>query len=214
MNTNNAEGYKRYNNFQVSTIDKDFKPYSNGDSSDKQHSITQEPTIEYEETSNYLVVSSKNRDLVNYPKSNTYLYNMEFDYKNITRVELIQAIIPDKNSVTSEPYLLLKINELDNIMDSSDRHISDSFAILQLAPPTVAGTFIQIDKRIHENVVLHYKTPKASLSKFTVSITDLDGTPFEFGGDGTSDKEFQNTFIFKVTTSDKNRKLLKNRRIY
>lgn len=177
-------------------------------------SVVQESNIEYESKCNYLVISSKDRDIINYPKSNFYVVNLENEYKNISSVSLVQAIIPDKNSVTSEPYLLLKINELDNVMESNDRHISDAFAIIQLTPPTVTGTFIQNDSRIHESTVLHYKTHKASLSKITISITDSDGTPFEFGGDSTRTKAYQNTFVFKIVTIEKNRKVLQNRNVY
>lgn len=177
-------------------------------------SVVQESSIEYETKFNYLVISSKDRDITNYPKSNYYVINLETEYKNIASVSLVQAIIPDKNSVTSEPYLLLKINELDNVMDSNDRNISDAFAIIQLTPPTVSGTFIQNDSRIHESTVLHYKTHKASLSKITISITDYQGIPFNFGGDGTTTKDFQNTFVFKIVTVEKNRKVLQNRNVY
>lgn len=177
-------------------------------------SVVQESGIEYETKCNYLVISSKDRDIINYPKSNYYVVNLENEYKNISSVSLVQAIIPDKNSVTSEPYLLLKINELDNVMDSNDRHISDAFAIIQLTPPTVPGTFIQNDSRIHESTVLHYKTHKASLSKITISITDYNGVPFEFGGDSTTTKDYQNTFVFKIVTVEKNRKVLQNRNVY
>lgn len=188
--------------------------YKNAHSQAQNLSVVQESGIEYETKFNYLVISSKDRDIINYPKSNSYVVNLENEYKNISSVALVQAIIPDKNSVTSEPYLLLKINELDNVMDSNDRHISDAFAIIQLTPPTVSGTFIQNDSRIHESTVLHYKTHKASLSKITISITDYNGVPFNFGGDGTTTKDYQNTFVFKIVTVEKNRKVLQNRNVY
>jgi hypothetical protein len=177
-------------------------------------SVVQESGIEYEKKCNYLVISSKDRDIINYPKSNHYVVNLENEYKNISSVTLVQAIIPDKNNVTNEPYLLLKINELDNVMDSNDRNISDAFAIIQLTPPTVSGTFIQNDSRIHESTVLHYKTHKASLSKITISITDTEGVPFDFGGDSSTAKAYQNTFVFKIVTVEKNRKVLQNRNVY
>ena len=177
-------------------------------------SVSQESNIEYDNKCNYLVISSKDRDIVNYPKSNYFVVNLENEYKNISSVSLVQAIIPDKNNVTDEPYLLLKINELDNVMDSNDRNISDAFAIIQLTPPTKPNTFIQNDSRIHENTVLRYKTHKASLSKITISITDYTGVPFEFGGDGTRVKDYQTTFVFKIITIEKNRNVLQNRNVY
>lgn len=161
--------------------------------------------IEYEDETHFLVISSADRDLTMHPSSNRFTLELTEDYKNIFSVELIQAIIPDRNQVTQEPYLLLKIDELERTMKSNNKHISNAFAILQPAKPTVADHFIQLDKRIAENVILYYKTPKASLSKLTVTVTDFLGQPFDFGGDNTLDKEHQITFVLKIVCRIKSR---------
>ena len=179
-----------------------------------QLSISQEPEIEYETTFHDLVVGSRSRDLLSYPFSNHYSINLNKEYRNIKSIALVQAIIPDQNSVTNEPYLLLKINELSNNLDSNDSNISDSFAIIQLAQPTLSGTFIQNDSRIHQNSVLYYKTPKAQLSKMTITITDADGIPFNFGGNNSLVKAYQNIFVFRIVTEEKNRKVLQNRSVF
>lgn len=173
-----------------------------------------EQDIEYELHEMYLTVSSRDRDVAQYPKSNTYTLQFPIEFKNVYSIELIQGIIPDQNSVTNEPYLLLKIAELEDLMVSNDRNISDAFAILQLSKPTATGTFIQIDKRIHENVIKYYKTPKATLSKMTISITDVDGIPFDFGGDSTLTKAYQNTFVFKIVCMEKKRAVLQHRNVF
>ena len=112
--------------------------------------------------------------------------------------------------------MLLKIEELEDVMISNDRHISDSFAILQLAQPTTPGGFIMIDKRIHENTVKYFRAPKASLNKMTVSVTDAYGTPFDFGSDSPSPpiKSLQNTFVFKVIILEKKRNVLEHRNVF
>ena len=101
---------------------------------------------------------------------------------------------------------------------SNDKNIANSFAILQLSAPISAGGFIQIDKRIHENTVLTFKTPKANLAKMTVSIRDCLGNLFDFGNDASlptaPTKSLQNTFIFKVTTLEKRRMQLSHRNVY
>lgn len=210
-----GEHYNRYkeenttafgDNYQQNDYSKVFQ--------DKQLSILQEPDITYQTQDNYLIVSSKDRDVVTYPNSSQFVIYLDKEYKNIKSVELIQAIVPDKNSVTSEPFLLLNINELENVMDSNNKQIYQSFAILQVCQPTIPGSFIQIDKRIFENVVLNYKTPKANLSKISVSITDSDGQIFSFGGNGTTEKSFQTVFVFKITTLDTNRKSIGQRNVY
>lgn len=197
--TSNSESY---NNNLYNTV---YKPADN---------LSLNEQVSYATETHFLVISSADRDLDSYPKSNQFVINLQKEYKNIASVELIHAIIPDKNSVTTEPYLLLKINELSTTMDSSNHHISDSFAILQPAPPTTTGGFIQLDKRIAENVILYYETPKASLSKVTVKITNSTGVPFEFGGDTTIDKAYQVTFVLKLVCYVKDRATLNLKNVY
>lgn len=211
--------YQRYTTTNFNTVEQPM--YSNNNyqtvytpSSNEQLSIAGERDIQYETCEYYLSVNSKDRDVVTYPSSNRFVINFQHEFKNILNIELIQGIIPDKNSVTSEPYLLLKIDELDDVMISNDRNISDAFAILQLAPPISTGNFIHIDKRIHENVVKIFKTPKSTLNKMTISITDLSGNLFSFGGDNTVDKAFQSIFVFKIVCLEKRRDALNHRNVF
>lgn len=181
------------------------------ENANKQYSLSNEPDIDYVQKTEYLVVSSKDRDAILYPNSSRFVINLQKSYKNVKSIELIQAIIPDQNNVQLEPYLLLKIDEIEGVMDSLDTNISDAFAILQLAPPTITGSFIVVDKRIFENTMRIFKTPKASLQKLTISLTDSDGIGFNFGGTGTISKAFQTTFVLKITMVEKNRNSLNSR---
>lgn len=184
--------------------------------SNQQYSISQEPDLQYEEKIHYLTISSKDRDVVAYPNVNNYSIKFPNEFKNIHSIELIQAIIPDQNDVQDEPYLLLQVDEIQDVMVSNDKNISNAFAILQLASPTRSGTFIQIDRRIHEYTVKYYDTPKAYLSKMSITILDSEGNPFDFGTDTPSppNKSFQNTFIFKIVTLEKQRRVLNHRNVY
>lgn len=184
----------------------------------KQLSVSQEPDIEYDHRNNYLVVSSGSRDTSVYPSSSNFVLDLDNEYRNIVHIELIAALIPDKNDVKLEPFLLLNIKELNTSMDSNDKYIDDSFAMLQIAPPVVAGSFIQVDKRTFENTALNYHTPKARLSRMTISITNTDGEIFEFsptpGGDGSVNKAYQCHFVFKIITLDTSRKSINQRNVY
>lgn len=193
-----------------------FSEKNNGSTS---LSVNQEPNIEYEEVNYYLTVSSKERNVSLYPNVNSYVVHFQKEFKNIYSVELIQAIIPDRNDVVNEPYLLLKIEELEDVMVSNDKHVSDAFAILQLAPPSSSGNFIQLDKRIHENTVKYFRIPKANLSKMTIKIVDYDGVPFDFLNGATDNvsspvKAYQNTFVFKVVCLEKKRAQLSHRNVF
>jgi hypothetical protein len=178
-------------------------------------SVSQEPNIDYSKVEYYLTIRSSDRDVLVYPSSSNFSIELPKEYKNVYSVELIQAIIPDKNNITSEPYLLLSIDELDTVMDSIDKSVSDSFAMLLLTnPPLVSGSFISIDTRIHENTVLYYKTPKSKLSKMTIKILNTDGDVFEFGGSGTKTKSYQSTFVFKIVQMEKNTNMLNRRNVF
>jgi hypothetical protein len=210
--------YTRQNVFEYNTSQYDANNFQNAYSSkfNEQLSIAKEPTVVYEKVSNYLTISSKQRDIDSYPNPNHYAIPLNENFRNIHSIELLQAIIPAKNSVDAEPYLLLKIEELEDVMFSNDRNVSDAFAILQMAPPTTSGGFIQIDKRIHENTIKYFRSPKASLSKLTVTITDSDGAPFDFGDDDINPpaKGLQNTFVFRIVTMEKTRETLNQRNLY
>ena len=147
----------------------------------------------------------RKKQIIRYPHTERSYFQKEYSKK---------AIVPDKNDVTAEPYLLLKVNEFENTMESNNKQIYNSFAILQVCQPTVPNSFLQIDKRIFENVTLNYRTPRASLSKITIQITNSEGSIFDFGGSGATTKATQCLFVFKITTSDSNRTLINNRNLY
>lgn len=221
MNQQNkyAEHYVRYKDHSpMESNENNYREnnYLNAFSNDfnKQLSVSQEPDIQYYKREYYLSVGSKDRNVETYPSSSQFSIRLPKEYKNIDSVELIQAIIPHKNNVTHEPYLVLSIDELVDTMDSKDSNIADSFAILMLNPPVENGRFISIDNRIHENTVLRFATPKANLSKMTIKITDFDGDIFSFGGEGTLNKEHQLLFVFKITQIEKKRDQLNNRKVY
>lgn len=175
-------------------------------SQDTQFSELIEPGIEYQEKEAYLIVTSKSRDITLFPSSSNFSVELNDEYRNIRSIELIQAIIPDKGNVTQEPYLLLQINEIDNVMDSPDDVIRKSFAFLCTNTATEPSYFISIDRSVHENTPKIYTNLKASLSKMTLRIVDSTGNIFSFGSPvDPKDKLYQTTFIFKIVTVEKKR---------
>lgn len=180
-----------------------------------KHSIDQEKNIEYEETYHYVTVSSRDRDTSIYPNTNRYVINFPKEFKNISSIQLIQAIFPDTNNVRHEPYLLLKIDELEDVMVSNDRNISDAFAMILLSAPPQNNTFITMDTKVHENTIKYFRIPKATLSKMTISITDCDGALFDFGSDSPPlVKGVQTTFVFKLSVLEKKRETLNHRNVF
>lgn len=177
-------------------------------------SLKQEPLIEYNKIEYYLTVSSKERDTTNYPSCSNYTTNLAKEFKNIYSIELIQCIIPDKNNVLHEPYLLLRIQELEDVMISNDINMSNAFAVLQLTSAVSSGYFINTAHHVHENTIKYFNTPKHSLNKMSISIIDTDGNIFDFGGSGSTSKEYQNTFIFRIVCLEKSTSSLQHRNVF
>jgi hypothetical protein len=48
----------------------------------------------------------------------------------------------------------------------------------------------------------------------SISVTDLDGNIFSFGGDNTTNKANQCFFVFKIVTLDTDRSSLNQRNVY
>lgn len=179
-------------------------------------SIKQEPEIEYEQTVHYVSVESKARDLTAYPQPGKYRITFGDSYKNVKAIELIASTIPDKNNVTSEPYLVLKIDEFDNI-ESSDVNKDLAFTYLQLNAPNTTGNFIDLDMYICSGTIKIFKTPLARLDRLTVSFRDYDNNIFSFGDDTAGsppNKSLQNMLLFKITTEERKRNVLGHRNVF
>jgi len=206
---------EEYNKFNLDNLNIDKDAPRNSDKNYKPLSVVNESDITYIKRTDYIVVTSNERDISVYPNPSKYVINLPCEFRNISCIEIVNGVIPDKNNVKNEPYLLLHIDELQDVMVSTNKPIADAFAILHMAPPISPGYFINVDKKTFEHAVLNFKTPKASLSKLTISITDYDGNLFNFGDDsGGPHKEFQNMFVIKVETLEKNRDSLNLRNVF
>ena len=178
-----------------------------------QLSRLQEPDINYSRVEYYLTVSSRDRDTSIYANGSQFSVFLPREFKNVYSIELLQAIIPNQNSVLNEPYLVLTVDELDDIMYSNNKTIAEGFAMLMLTPPN--GNFISIDNRIHENTILYFGTNnKAKLSKMTIKITDVDGNIFDFGGTGSTNKLYQSTFVFRIVQMERSTGALNTRNVF
>jgi len=217
----NGEPYQRYSNQNwISNNNNDFvdnnvKDAYNFDS--QGLSVLNEPDIQYQNNVRFIAVSSMDRNLSLYPNPNYYQIQLNDNFKNISCIELIQAIIPDQNNVVLEPFLLLNISEIDTVIDTQNSAISKSFATLQSTPAVANSAFINVENNIHANTPKIFRPAKASLDKMTITITDYNGNPFNFGTDSTSlpvTKNLQNWFFFKITTMEKKRDELNFRNVY
>jgi len=214
-NRYDKQSYEEYNSNYYNSYKIDKNAPKSNDSNYLPLSVTNEKDIKYIEHTDYIVIHSVDRNITYYPQPNHYVVNLPYEFRNVSTIEVVNGVIPDKNNVIQEPYLLLKIDELDGVMASNNKAIANSFAMLNMAAPIHSGSFINVDKKTFEHAILYFKTPKASLSKLTVSITDWEGNLFDFGDDsGGPNKALQNMFVLKIVTLEKNRDALNTRNVF
>jgi hypothetical protein len=214
MSNRLGEHYVRYSSYNV-------QPNQNNKynrnpvitNNDVKLSILQEPEINYTYNEYYLAINSSKRDTTLYPSPNSYVIDLPREYKNIKSIELLDATIPDKNNVTRQPYLVLNIKEINDVIDSIDPVLNQAFAVLKMDTPIQSGYFITLDKNCWEKMPKIYKQPKANLSRFSISITDRSGNLFNFLESSPTDITADHSLYFKIITLETDRAELRHRNV-
>lgn len=193
-------------------------------SDNRQLSLSSEPSIHYNNYEYYINISSNNRDSTNYPLHYDYRINFDFPYKNIKSIELISVILPNQTATSSggnilnEPYFIIDIDELNYIEfpNNTSSKALKGFGIIPLKGPTqTVGGFINPELGCIYNTSKIYKTPLASLNYLTIKIRDINGDLYDFGQtNGSTLKQYQNSFVFKITTEEVSRKILNHRNVF
>jgi len=195
-----------------------------------QLSVQQEPDIIYKKRIRYLFINSKDRNLASFPQPQEY--QIHFNpasgadnasgetgevYRNVESIELIGGTIPDQQSVTDEPFLLLHIDELAGTFEGTNVENKKVFAIIQMAAPVVSGKFINIPDDMTKNTMRYFDPPIAQLSKMTIKLTDQSGALFNFGDDtggSPPNTGFQNSLVFKITEKVVDTKQIMTRAVF
>lgn len=147
----------------------------------------------------YLIVDSNSRDISKYPQPNYYRITFDPIYL-IKSIKIVAGTMPDVNNITDEPYLIINLDEFNNL-ESSNTNVHNAFTLLQLQPAVVAGKFINTENTISNATTKYFNPPLEKLSQLTLSIRDLDNILFDFGDDsGGPDKSLQNFFLFEIVT--------------
>jgi hypothetical protein len=144
----------------------------------------------------YLHVSSSDRDLTMYPDVNHYAVDLYKTFKNISSIELIQATIP--NVTTDDPYVILKISEIDPTVFSLNSYVDGAFAIIPFIATTGKWVNLNCNNELIQKI---FVTPKSTLDRMTIDLYAKNGSLFSFGSSGLID----NDFVFKITTIEKDR---------
>ena len=207
-----------------STLSQNY-PAAFNETNNSQLSIQGEPNIAYDLIDSYLNISSSNRDTTNYPLHYNYRINFDYAYRNVKKIELISAILPNQPAASSggnilnESHLIIDIEELNYVEfpnNIGSAAALKAFAILPLKSATQAsGGFInpELGCIYHKSKI--FKTPLANLDHLTIRIRDYQGNLYDFGQTaGSSAKQYQNHFVLKITTEEKTRSTLNHRNVY
>lgn len=160
---------------------------------------------------NPILIDSRDRDRTLYPNTNEFVIkfdnnedgNIPQNYRNITSIELIQAIVPQTvlNGVTGVPYLTLEIDEIRDTVQGTNTHLRNAFAFL--SPQDVYGSK-HLSCKFYRPAVRHYDAPLGSLKKFTIQLRKPDGSLFDFGADTAAgnpvNDDVQTIFYFVIHT--------------
>lgn len=219
MNKFSLETDYYYGNFnelpdrtQTKTLSPNKYPESFSKVNNQQQSVLIEPSPVYSYERIYINVDSRDRNVTSYPYTNRYRVNIEPRLKNVKEVQLISAVIPNQNSILDNGYVVLNIEELNNIKMTSPG-LSSAFGILHLKSPT-SSNFIISELGCHLNTPTVFKQPK-DISSLTISIHKPSGELFTFGeASGSVLPQFQHSFLlsFKTEVSDISR--LNSRNVY
>jgi hypothetical protein len=157
---------------------------------------------QYEEKEQFLSFSSSLRDSSVYPSVNSYKIKFTSAFKNVQKIELVQAIIPSQNNVLQQGVLLLQIKNIPEETTFFET-VPDTFCSLLMKTPT-SGGFIALEPGCgFSKFEKKFTAPIGKLAQFDINILKTDGTPFSFGEpSGDKTKPYENFFVFKITTKE------------
>lgn len=190
---------------------------AHGTEGNQQLSLLVEPTIKYDYEDKYFFCCSRDRDITIYP--NPAQFRIKFDtqsiveYRNVEEIQLLDCFLPDQGSpshVSTYPYILLQINEIQETLQSSNNISNQSFTILQISGAN--GNWINIDEKTHRQLIKTYNPPLAKLSSLTLTLYTPNGSVLSLGTDsGSINENIQTAFVFRIRCRVKDRGELQNR---
>jgi len=161
----------------------------------------------------YITLDSRDRDRTLWATTSRFQINLSSNvtyddspedntYEAVRRVEVIDAIFPNRNHVVSEMYLYLCIPEIGGILDATN--ITGGTALAKLIPTRLIGDFVQVHFEVGMRPTKLYDFDGLDLSTITVEFRKKDGTLFDFGTDNvppTAPKaELQTAVTLRIMT--------------
>mgnify|MGYP006285428833 CR=1 FL=1 len=116
-------------------------------------------------------VDSRFRDTNLYPKANQYVVNIPTPYRNVIKVELVNAVY---EKYGTENYLNMHIDELEGNLESNNNQVAGIFTQLPLIHPLNVYNSGITDFRS----VRLFERPIGKLGRLTISFRNFDDTPY------------------------------------
>lgn len=132
--------------------------------------------------SNYLIINSRDRDILLYPNHEQFVVNLSKSLKNVYIVTLYSILIPNFPIFLHEPYIMLQIREFEDTFSGSNNSYSNIFSII---PPNAP-------KNCHQKFFLHFpiKTKKtyrfnpiSNVSRLSIKLLDSQGASLQIPSD-------------------------------
>jgi hypothetical protein len=179
--------------------------------------IKQDDVINYKDTEYNLFLYSADRDWYNNTTENRYNFSVNFNvgnnkqgfnfspsatkkFKNITRIELVKAIVPTEGienlivysgssfnsstriNILTYPYIVVRIPELDGNNYGTDNNLDNAFGVLQYDANWISDAtnltdgFLAMIPKFMKCQKVYQPTPLATLTKLTIQLQRPDGT--------------------------------------
>jgi hypothetical protein len=148
----------------------------------------------------YICVDSRFRDTARYPKVADFIYYLREPLYNVSEVQLISSVIPNRNSVMDEGYLLLQTGNgrLDTVELGNGSSVMN---VIQMKNPTT-NNFIPTEIGCNINIKNKPNPYIGKLDKLPLKLLKPTGEIFNFGEpNGSVSKEYQIQYIFKIVCS-------------
>ena len=163
----------------------------------------------------FLSIDSSDRDRAKYPNPFKYTIHMTGSsdhenvtghrFKNVYSIELISAVLPNVDEIKDELYIILDIEELEDIgFDSSNQNLKGAYAKLVMQTH-INDNFLLLDSDNSRPLKrIYYPAPKASIDRLTIKLMKPNGDIIDLGPDSDPDqppiKDIQNSFTFRIIT--------------
>lgn len=207
----NGSGVPSGKNNADSSLKNNLSIFSTG--SNESSTIMSKLDQKYRVFDHYITINSAKRDIVNHPLHYSFRINLKDHVKNVKEVELINAIIPNTPGLKEEPFILLDVSELNHI--SVPGNPNDYFTVISTTRANdYIGNFISPNLGSAYRTSKVFRTP-ATLSSITINVRDQDGNLYDFGTPGGSTaKNLQSTFVFRVRTEEVDRSAVSHRNVF